>query len=464
MIMVSTSAFKIIKDATEILVEEYTKANPKSFAAFEAAKAAGIAGGTNRASVFYKPFPLTFVDAKNATATTADGQEVTDLLGNMTAGLFGFSPAPVKIAVKQAMDHGHALGGGANLYEAKVARHLTERFTSMDLVRFTMTGTEANVYAINTARAVTGKSKILIYDGAYHGAWIHGGSSAGPLDSPYEKITVAYGDGTQIARKILANGSDLAAVLIEPVVIHPKIYIKALAPKAYLQTIRTACDAVGCALIFDEVMTSRLAPGGAQALIGVVPDMTTLGKYIGGGFPMGAFGGSTHWMERHDPLHPQTINSGGTFNQNALSMAAALAVFDHLWHPEQCIQHNMKGDQLRDAINDLANAKGIPCQACGTGSLITVIWQDRQVSTKNNEASSEHELHIQAQPSAYQMSSLFWFYMLQKQSFLAGSPKVNYLTLPTVLTDTDYERFLKAIEDFFSTYATELELLAQENA
>ena len=163
-------------DATHRELEaEYIAANPKSAASFVAAKDSGIAGGTNRASVFYPPFPLTFVDAEAATVETADGQRLTDLLGNFTAGLFGFSPEPVQEAVRNAMTHGHALGGGPNLHEAEVARRLTERFPSMELIRFTMTGTEANTYAINTALAVTGRGKILVYDGAYHGAWIHGG-------------------------------------------------------------------------------------------------------------------------------------------------------------------------------------------------------------------------------------------------------------------------------------------------
>ncbi len=319
--MTDSPAQRAVDAAHEALQAEYVAANPKSAAAYEAAKASGIAGGTNRASVFYPPFPLTFVNAQGATVETADGQQLTDLLGNFTAGLFGFSPAPVQAAVQKALAHGHALGGGPNLHEAEVARRLTARFPSMEQIRFTMTGTEANTYAINTALAVTGRRKILVYDGAYHGAWIHGGRSAGPLDTPYEKITVPYGDAERIARVIEENAADLAAVILEPVMVNPTTYLKRVAPKAYLHRIREACTAAGCALIFDEVMTSRLAPGGAQALVGVAPDMTTIGKYFGGGLPFGAFGGSPAWMARHDPFHPQTINSGGTFNQNALSMA-----------------------------------------------------------------------------------------------------------------------------------------------
>ena len=256
-------ALTLVEAALAPQVKAYVDRNPKSAAAFEQAKQSGIAGGTNRASIFYTPFPLTFVDGKGAKAITLDGQEVTDFLGNFTAGLFGYSPEPVIKAVTDAMAHGHALGGGANLFETQAARMLTERFPSLDLVRFSNTGTEANTYAINTARAVTGKSKILIYDGAYHGAWIHGGASAGPLDTPYKKITIPFGNAHEIRQAIHQHRDDLAAVLIEPVMVNPVLYLKQLAPIPYLQAIRAACDQAGCALIFDEVMTSRLAPGGS---------------------------------------------------------------------------------------------------------------------------------------------------------------------------------------------------------
>lgn len=457
-------ARRAVEAAQQALQAEYVAANPNSAAAFEAAKDAGIAGGTNRASVFYSPFPLTFVNAHAATVETADGQQLTDLLGNFTAGLFGFSPAPVQAAVQHAMAHGHALGGGANQHEAEVARRLTERFPSIELIRFTMTGTEANTYAINTALAVTGRGKILVYDGAYHGAWIHGGRSAGPLDTPYDKITVPYGDAERIARTIEENAEDLAAVIIEPVMVNPTTYLKRVAPAAYLRRIRDACSAAGCALIFDEVMTSRLAPGGAQALVGVTPDMTTIGKYFGGGLPFGAFGGSREWMARHDPLHPQTINSGGTFNQNALSMAAAVAVLDELWSPEQCVAHNARGDALRESINQLAQQHGAPLQACGTGSLTTLIWQRDPVIGEIDDEVVTHQLNISPHPAVRQLPTIFWFYMLLRHDFLAGSPRLNYLTLPTQLTEDDHQRFLSALSDFLTSHRDLLELLAEETA
>ena len=462
--MSSSPALTALKKATEALRDQYVKANPKSAEAYENAKISGVAGGTNRASIFYSPFPLTFVNANEATAITADGQHLTDFLGNFTAGLFGFSPTPVKEAVAKAMDNGHALGGAPNLMEARVAKAFTSRYASMDLVRFSNTGTEANSYAIHTARAVSGKNKIMMYDGAYHGAWIHGGKMAGPLDTPYEKIIVPYGDADLICNAIRENADDLAAFIMEPVMVNPMVYLKTVAPAKYLQAIQEACTESNCALIFDEVMTSRLSPGGAQELVGVIPDMTTFGKYYGGGFPFGGFGGTKKWMERHDPLHPETINSGGTFNQNALCMTAVDAVFEHLWTPEQCNTHNAKGDWFREEINKLSKDNNLPCQACGTGSLITLIWQQRPVVQDPTGTNGAHRLDLAPQRSVFEASQLFWFYMLQEHNILAGSPKLNYLTLPTSLKDSDYDRFLSALADFFSSYEEELALLASETA
>ena len=447
-----------LSQAVDTARKDYARANPASAAAFAKAKASGIAGGTNRASIFYSPFPLTFVDAKAATAITADGQHISDFLGNYTAGLFGFSPQPVINAVTRAMAHGHALGGAPNTLEATVASALIERFEAMEMVRFSNTGTEANTYAMNTARAVTGRSKILMYTGAYHGAWIHGGDLA--LDIPYEKILVPYGDANHICQVIEENASDLAAFIMEPVMVNPWVYLKKIAPVPYLKQIRKTCTEAGCALIFDEVMTSRLAPGGAQELVGVAPDLTTFGKYFGGGMPFGGFGGKRDWMERHDPTHAQTINSGGTFAQNALSLAAVDAVLSDLWSPEQCREHNSNADKFRDQINALMRSLNVPCQAYGSGSLMTLIWQRRPVICDTASIDDNQVLDVSKHRAVSDAAQLFWFYMLKEHNILAGSPKLNYLTLPVALETVDYQNFLAGIEGFAVTYATELQQLS----
>ena len=177
------------------------------------------------------------------------------------------------------MEAGWSLGGH-NEDEGTVAAEFTSRFPSCELVKFCNTGTEATTYAINTARAVTGRSKVLMYKGAYHGAYIHGTpNDRSPLEIPYEKILVDYDpDPAAITAAIRENAADLACVLIEPVVLSPFAYLKSLAPTSFLAAVRAACAECGVALIFDEVMTSRLAPGGAQELVGVTPDMFTCGK------------------------------------------------------------------------------------------------------------------------------------------------------------------------------------------
>jgi glutamate-1-semialdehyde aminotransferase len=330
--------------------------------------------------------------------------------------------------------------------------------------------------------------------GGYHGAYIHGTpNDSSPLEIPYEKVLVEYSpDPAAITAAIHEHASELACVLIEPVVMSRFAYLKSLAPTSYLQAVRDTCTACGVALIFDEVMTSRLAPGGAQELAGVTPDMMTCGKYFAGGLNFGAFGGTEAWMARHDPLHPETIASGGTFNQNAVSMAAAAAVLQHVWTPEICREHNAKGDLLRARINELAAAHNAPCDAHGTGSLINVVFRSLPLFEADGHTMTE-DWKTEGLSSAL-VSSLFFFFvsartqrslplrachhccapsadrsrltaipcarvqMLEK-GFLVGTPGLTYLTLPTALTDEDYDGFMVAFESFMIEMEEPLGLL-----
>ena len=388
--MSSSPALTALKKATEALRDQYVKANPKSAEAYENAKISGVAGGTNRASIFYSPFPLTFVNANEATAITADGQHLTDFLGNFTAGLFGFSPTPVKEAVAKAMDNGHALGGAPNLMEARVAKAFTSRYASMDLVRFSNTGTEANSYAIHTARAVSGKNKIMMYDGAYHGAWIHGGKMAGPLDTPYEKIIVPYGDADLICNAIRENADDLAAFIMEPVMVNPMVYLKTVAPAKYLQAIQEACTESNCALIFDEVMTGfRLGLTGAQGHFGITPDMSCFGKVIGGGLPVGAFGGRAEIMDWLAPDGP--VYQAGTLSGNPLAMAAGVAVLEALADGSVYEKIEALGQALSDGLAKAAAAAGVSVQLQRIGSMSCCYFADAPVYNMTNAMQSDRD-------------------------------------------------------------------------
>lgn len=447
------TATMAMNEALTKLVARYVVANAKSAQQFEERIGSGIPGGNNRASIFFKPFPLTYVKAEGATLTTADGKVLTDLLGNFTAGLFGHSPAPVRQAVEEVLKSGWSLGGH-NQYEKKVAAEFTSRFPSCEQIKFCNTGTEASLYAMNTARAVTGRSKILMYQGGYHGGVIHGNDN--PLDSPYEKILVPYSpDPAQIVATIQQHKNELAAVYIEPITLSPHTYLKELAPKKYLAAVRQACTDCDVCLIYDEVMTSRLSIGGAQKLLGVTPDMTTFGKYFAGGMPFGAFGGGTKWMERHSPLHEKTMASGGTFNQNTITMAAAAATFDQLWTPEICDAHNAKGDRLRERINEISKNHGSPVHAYGCGSLVNLVWQARPVF------GPDEQLDVERSDCVNAAAGVFFFHMLE-QGFLCGSPGRTFLTLSTALTDADYENFLSALDGFLKEYKPEFSLLVAE--
>jgi len=451
------SATQVLKELLTQKEVRYALEHPKCKEAAEMREKSGIPGGNNRASIFFDPFPLTWTGGEGATLLTVDGQKITDFQGNMTAGLFGPQPVVVKEAVQKVMNDGWCLGGH-NENEEKVAREFTSRFPCLDMVKFCNTGTEATQYALSTARAVSGKSKVLMYTGAYHGATIHGvPSEYMPLDTPYEKVMVPYSpDPTGICNAIREHAKELACVIFEPITLSPYAYLKQLAPKEYLQAVRQTCTECAVALIFDEVMTSRLSPGGAQLLTGVTPDLCTFGKYFAGGLNFGAFGGKKEWMERHNPRHPKSIASGGTFNQNAVCMAAAAAVLEHLWTPKMCTDHNAKGDRFRERINEISDRHGAPCQAYGQGSLINIIWQGRNLFSKGGQIDADKNSGLVGTAS-----SLFFFHMLEK-GMLVGVPKLTYMTLPTPLTDADYENFLKEFESFLVEYKVPLSLLVAE--
>ena len=399
--MSSSPALTALKKATEALREQYVKANPKSAEAYENAKISGVAGGTNRASIFYSPFPLTFVNANEATAITADGQHLTDFLGNFTAGLFGFSPTPVKEAVAKAMDNGHALGGAPNLMEARVAKAFTSRYASMDLVRFSNTGTEANSYAIHTARAVSGKNKIMMYDGAYHGAWIHGGKMAGPLDTPYEKIIVPYGDADLICNAIRENADDLAAFIMEPVLGAGGVIVP---HETFMPGIRALCDKYGILLISDEVITGfgRTGDWSGARHWKVKPDMMTCAKAITSAYyPFGAtmIGEKVAEVFENDETGAASIGHGYTYSAHPVGAAAAIACLNETKRMELNINAKERGAQIFDAVNQLKNKYDIIGDVRGGHGLMTAL---EFVSDQTSKTPLDNASMAKIQKTAYE--------------------------------------------------------------
>jgi glutamate-1-semialdehyde 2,1-aminomutase len=422
-----------LEDALRDAEARYVEANPKSRASHAEACDA-LPGGNTRSILFYPPFPLTIVRGQGARLWDLDGHAYTDLLGEYTAGLYGHSHPVIQAAVREALDGGIVLGG-PNPYEAELARLICARFPSCDLVRFCNSGTEANVNALCAARAITGRSHVLVFDGAYHGGpltFAHGGS---PMNLPFPSVIGAYNDLEATLARIERHARDLAAIIVEPMM----GAAGAIAgDTAFLQGLRGAADRHGIVLIFDEVMTSRLAPGGLQAKLGITPDMTTFGKYLGGGLSSGAFGGRAEIMRRFDPSRADALPHSGTYNNNMLTMAAGVAGLSKVFTPEAAVALNETADAFRDRLNRLARDAAVPLQVAGVGSIMCVHFHDRPI---RGPADAEP-----ADPSA---RALFHLDMLGRGFYLA---RRGFISPSLALEPEDYGAFAAAFEDFLDTY------------
>lgn len=345
----------------------YVAANPKSRARHEAARAS-LPGGNTRSVMWYHPFPVALAAGDGARVTDLDGQEYVDFVSEYSAGLYGHTDPAIQSAMIEAVQSGVALGG-PNRFEAALGAELVRRFPALDRVRFTNSGTEANIMAISTARAVTGRSTVVAMREGYHGGvltFAHGGSA---LNLPFPWLMADFNDVEGTEALLRAHADDIACVILEQMLGGGGCIC---ATDAFLSMLRRVTAEIGAILIFDEVMTSRLHVGGMQSITGVTPDLMTLGKYIGGGASFGAFGGRADLMDRFDPQAPGAFSHGGTFNNNILSMAAGYAGLTRVLTPEASARFNALGDRLRTAMQDRIDAHGVAASMTGRGSLFNL--------------------------------------------------------------------------------------------
>jgi glutamate-1-semialdehyde 2,1-aminomutase len=426
-----------LEDALRDAEARYIEANPKSRARHAEACAA-LPGGNTRSILFYPPFPVTLTRGAGARLWDLDGHVYTDFLGEYTAGLYGHSHPAIQAAVRAALDDGIVLGG-PNPHEAELARLICARFPSCDLVRFCYSGTEANINALCAARAITGRSHVLVFDGGYHGGpltFAHGGS---PMNLPFPWVIGSYNDLDATLPLIERHARELAAIIVEPMM----GAAGAIAGEpAFLQGLRDATSRHGIILIFDEVMTSRLSPGGLQAKLGITPDLTTFGKYLGGGLSFGAFGGRAELMARFDPRHPDALPHSGTYNNNVLTMAAGVAGLSEVFTPEAAIALNETAEALRARLNRLARAAGAPVQVAGVGSIMCVHFHDRPIIRPSDGEASD--------PRA---RALFHLDMLERGFYLA---RRGFISPSLALEPEDYAAFASAFEGFVETYGSVL--------
>jgi glutamate-1-semialdehyde 2,1-aminomutase len=416
----------------------YRAANPKSAQRQDDA-ARSMPGGNTRTVLWYSPFPLVWTKGEGARLTDLDGHRYTDFLGEYTAGLYGHSHPVIQAALKEAIEGGIVLGG-PNRYEADLAAALCARFPSIERVRFCNSGTEANLLAISLARTTTGRSHVMVFDGAYHGGLLMFGHGGSPLNVPFPYVIAPYNDSERTLALIEANARELAAVVIEPMMGSAG---GIPAGREFLAALRQACTRHGITLIFDEVMTSRLSPSGLQGALGIIPDMTTLGKYLGGGASFGAFGGRADILDRLDPRRPDAIAHAGTFNNNVMSMAAGLAGLTKVFTPEAAVALNARGDRLRDDLNALAKKRGLPLLATGIGSILGLHFSRQPVRSPADLEPAD----AAAKDAETNLRRLFHFDLLAQGQFLA---RRGFVSLSLPLTDTDCAAFVAAADEFLA--------------
>jgi glutamate-1-semialdehyde 2,1-aminomutase len=411
--------------------DRYVAGHPACRAAHDAA-ARVLPGGTTRSTVFYPPFPVTMCGGSGARLIDLDGHTYLDLLGEYTAGLYGHDHPVIRRALDAALDAGWNFGAQGS-GEQRLAALLCDRFPSLQLVRFTNSGTEANLLAVATATAATGRRSVLVFRGGYHGSVLSFPTVDGiAINVPHRWIVGSYNDIAGTDELIDAHARDLAAVLVEPMLGSGGCIP---ADPEFLALLRRRATETGAVLIFDEVMTSRMSGGGQQQRLGIAPDLTSLGKYLGGGMSFGAFGGRRDLMARYDERNPGAVPHAGTFNNNVFSMAAGYAGLSAVFTPDVAAALFERGERLRQDLND--RCAGAAMQWTGLGSLMTVHFQRGPIRSADD---------LVPRP---QLRELFHLAMLDRGIYLS---RRGMIALSLAVTDDDCAGFAAAVSEFVAAH------------
>ena len=412
----------------------YAAANPASRAAWTRAQSV-LPGGHTRQTLYFAPFPLVMTGGREARVTDLDGHEYLNLVGDYAAGLFGSSCEPLRAAAEEAMRRGISLSG-LNAPESQLAELISRRIPSMEQVRFCNSGSEACLFAAQLARHATGRPKLLVFNGCYHGGFLIFGHQPAPLTVPIPALHATYNDVEGTRALLRANSGQLAAVFVEPM-----MGAGGAIPGTpeFLGMLRAETERLDILLVFDEVMTSRLAPGGVQELRGIRPDLTTLGKFWGGGFAFGAFGGARHVMRHMDPASGGALSQGGTFNNNVITMSAGLVGARDVYNPDACRRLNALGDWLREELCRTGRETGTAFQASGLGGVLNTHWSSGPIRNPGDVV-----------PVSAPVRRLYQLEMIHAGFFVAARGMIN-LSLP--MQERDLADFVAATRRFLAQYA-----------
>ena len=329
-----------------------------------------LPGGDTRQSVFFTPYPLFLDRGRGAYVEDADDNRYLDCSNCWAALILGHAHPAIVQAVAQQVARGTAFAA-ANRHALDLGALLKERLPSIDTLRFANSGTEATLFSVRAARAFTGRPKIVKMFGAYHGSHddfevLRGIAPRGIMPTASDHVLeVEFNNEADVARVLDEHGESVAAVIVEPMMGAAGMIP---AKDSYLRHLREETAARDILLIFDEVITLRLALGGAQELYDVRPDLTALGKIMGGGFPVGAFGGREDVMRQFSPLEQGHLHHSGTFNANPVSMIAGHVALRQL-DADTIAYANRLGDRFATGVRTTAQSAGVTLQVTGLGSL-----------------------------------------------------------------------------------------------
>jgi len=431
---------------TENKGDIYKKSTPRSKELFEKASKV-LPGGVSYAIRDFMPYPFYVDHALGSKLHDVDGNVYTDYWLGHGALFLGHAPRRVVEAVKAQVDKGSHYGFSHPL-EVELAELITHMMPSAQMVRFTNSGTEANMYAIRLARAYTGRMKIGKMEGGWHGGYdalqkaVHAPfdtpESAGLDPKALENTLVLPFNDLDAAQKAVKS-AQLACILVEPV---PGVGGFLSPEPGFLEGLKELCDKTGTLLVFDEVISGfRLAPGGAQELFGVTPDMTVLGKILGGGFPIGALVGRRDLFERLD--HRKYTDpakrsfQGGTFAGNPVSMVAGIETLRELREGGVYEHVDRLGDKMRAGLQEIADDSKVDAAITGIGSTFCIHFQKERPRNAREVTKDDAKL-----------ANAFHSHMISSRIAYVG-PSLPHMFLSKAHTDEDVERFLVTTEDFF---------------
>jgi glutamate-1-semialdehyde 2,1-aminomutase len=403
-----------------------------------------LPGGDTRSVTTFDPYPTYVETGEGSTLVDVDDNRYLDVLNNYTSLIHGHAHPIVTRAVQEQVARGMAFAAPHEL-QSRLAELISDRVASVEQVRFCNSGTEAVMTALQAARAQTGRQVIAKMEGGYHGSYDHvrvasrlrtgqaltAAEATAGLSSAVESevLVLPFNDIEASTGLLRSHADDIAAIIVEPILGSSGMI---RADDEYLRALRSLASETGALLIFDEVMTFRLHPGGYQAIVGVRPDVTIFGKIIGGGLPIGAFGGAADVMEQFAPAPKGSMTHSGTFNGHPAVMAGGIATLDLLGATE-IADLNGLGDRVRDCLNECFRELDLNAVATGYGSLLDVHFGTTSVSNVRD-----------AQAGPADLSAAIHLQLMNSGVFIAPRGMMN---LSTAVSSADAKRLVQAWHD-----------------